>query len=137
MPALDCYEEDWHHTGVHPLTERMPTEGASSTQGVPAWRADGRSFDKWVKGLPLPWRKYYSHEGCRVCVAETTVKSIDPNPDPDPDPGPGPGPGPNPNPNPNPHQVESIGSLMRAEEVTTDEKIKWLCAAPAPAPSIA
>ena len=28
--------------------------------------------------------------------------------------------------------MESIGSLMRAEEVTTDEKIKWLCAAPAP-----
>ena len=83
MPALDCYEEDWHHTGVHPLTERIPTEGAS-TKGVPAWRADRRSFAKWVTGLPLPWRKYYSHEGRRVCVAETTVKSIDPNPNPDP-----------------------------------------------------
>ena len=41
-----------------------------------------------------------------------------------------------PNPSPSPDQVESIGSLMRAEEVSTDEKIKWLCAAPA-APSIA
>ena len=95
MPALDCYEEDWHHTGVHPLTERIPTEGAS-TKGVPAWRADRRSFAKWVTGLPLPWRKYYSHEGRRVCVAETTVKSIDPNPDPDPVPNPDPDPDPGP-----------------------------------------
>ena len=64
---------------MHPLTERMPTEGASATEGVPAWRADGRSFEKWMKGLPLPWRTYYLHEGRRVCLAETTVESIDPN----------------------------------------------------------
>ena len=80
----------------------MSTDGAAK-EGVPAWRADGRSFEKWVKGLPLPWRQYYLHEGRRVCLAETTVESIDPNPNPNPNPNPDPDPNPNPNPNPDPN----------------------------------